>query len=99
MVLGYMYRSNWLGVQLTIISNLHHGTGRNMLANCQWLQSSIVGDDECLAVGCGYNEFTSTGKLFHGCSDNIRLLKIITLYAIDAHEGNLLRNFEYQRQF
>ncbi len=94
MVLGQVYRSNRLGLQLTIISNLHHGTGRNMLANRQWLQSSIVGDDESLAVGCSYNEFTSTGKLFHACSDNIRLLKKSTLYAIGAEEGNLLRNFE-----
>ena len=54
MVLGHTDRSNRLGLQLPIIRNLHHGAGRNMLANHQWLQSSIFGDDESLAVGCSY---------------------------------------------
>ena len=99
MVLGHTIRSSRLGLQLTIIRNLHHGAGWDMLANHQWLQGTIFSDDESLTVGCSYNEFTSTGKLFHGCSDNVRLLKKSTLYAIDAHEGNLLRNFEYQCLF
>ena len=56
----------------SIALDLNHSSSRNVLPDSQWLQSSILCDDKSLAVQCSYNNFTSTGELFHRRPDNLR---------------------------